>query len=353
MMNIDTLPADPVVTAKAARLRYVKPDTPGYTRVKSGDNVYYTDKDGKRITDEDTLERIRKLVLPPAWEQVWICPWPNGHLQATGIDAMGRKQYRYHATWAQVRNETKYDRLLHFGEKLPQIRRILKSGLRKKAMDKEKVTAIALSVLQETWIRVGNAAYEKLYGSYGLTTLRNQHVKINGSTLFFHFKGKKGVVQRIMIKHAALARLLQKVKDIPGQELFQYYDEQGEPKSLDSGDVNDFLKECTGEDFTCKDFRTWAGTVHALNQLADLAPFKTETGCKHNIVYVIDSVAAKLGNTRAVCRKYYVHPRLLHAYENNVLEPYLQEVRNSRNRADKGELHNDEKILLKFLKKLK
>jgi len=353
MINIDTLPADPVVTAKAARLRYVRADTPGYTRVKNGDNVYYTDKDGKRITDEDTLERIRKLVLPPAWEQVWICPWSNGHLQATGIDAMGRKQYRYHTTWTQVRNETKYDRLLHFGEKLPQIRKILKARLRKKAMDKEKVTAIALSVLQETWIRVGNAAYEKLYGSYGLTTLRNQHVKINGSTLFFHFKGKKGVVQRIMIKHAALARLLQKVKDIPGQELFQYYDEQGEPKSLDSGDVNDFLKECTGEDFTCKDFRTWAGTVHALNQLADLAPFTTATGCKHNIVYVIDSVAAKLGNTRAVCKKYYVHPRLLHAYENNALEPYLQEVRNSRNRPDKGDLHNDERILLKFLKKLK
>jgi len=252
-----------------------------------------------------------------------------------------------------VRNETKYDRLLHFGEKLPQIRKILKARLRKKAMDKEKVTAIALSVLQETWIRVGNAAYEKLYGSYGLTTLRNQHVRINGSTLFFHFKGKKGVIQRIMIKHSTLARLLQKMKDIPGQELFQYYDEQGETKSLDSGDVNDFLKECTGEDFTCKDFRTWAGTVHALNQLADLAPFTTATGCKHNIVYVIDSVAAKLGNTRAVCKKYYVHPRLLHAYENNALEPYLQEVRNSRNRPDKGELHNDERILLKFLKKLK
>lgn len=353
MVNIDTLPADPVVTAKAARLRYVKPNTSGYTRVKNGDDIYYTDQDGKKITDEVTLERIRKLVLPPAWEQVWICPWPNGHLQATGIDAMGRKQYRYHNTWTQLRNETKYDRLLRFGEKLPQIRKTLKTRLRKKAMDKEKVTAIALSVLQETWIRVGNAAYEKLYGSYGLTTLRNQHVKINGNSLFFHFKGKKGVVQRIMIKHASLARLLQKVKDIPGQELFQYYDEQQETKSLDSGDVNDFLKECTGEDFTCKDFRTWAGTVHALNQLADLAPFTTTTGCKHNIVYVIDSVATKLGNTRAVCKKYYIHPRLLHAYENNVLEPYLEQVRNGRNSPDKGELHNDEKVLLKFLKKLK
>lgn len=350
MVTIDNLPADPVTIAKAARLRYVRTDMAGYTRVRNGDGFYYTDKDGKKITDEVTLERIRKLVLPPAWEQVWICPYANGHLQATGIDAMGRKQYRYHSTWAQVRNETKYDRLLHFGEKLPQIRKLLKARLRKKSMGKEKVIAIALAVLQETWIRVGNSAYEKLYGSYGLTTLRNQHVKINGSTLFFHFKGKKGVVQKIHVKHTTLARLLQKVKDIPGQELFQYYDEQGEPRSLDSGDINDFLKECTGEDFTCKDFRTWAGSVHALNQLADLAPFETATGCKHNIVYVMDSVAAKLGNTRAVCKKYYVHPKLLLAYENKALEPYLEEVRNNRDKAEKGELHNDEKVLLKFLK---
>lgn len=351
MINLDTLPADPVTTAKAARLRYVSTDMPGYTRVKNGAEVYYTDQYGKKVTDEDTLERIRKLVLPPAWKQVWICPYTNGHLQATGIDAMGRKQYRYHTTWMQVRNETKYDRLLHFGEKLPQIRSVLKARLRKTAMGKEKVIAIALSVLQETWIRVGNSAYEKLYGSYGLTTLRNQHVKINGSSLFFQFKGKKGVVQQIRIKHTTLAGLLQKVKDIPGQELFQYYDEQGEPKSLDSGDINDFLKECTGEDFTCKDFRTWAGSVHALNQLADLAPFETVTGCKHNIVYVMDSVAAKLGNTRAVCKKYYVHPRLLHAYEKKALEPYLQQVRNTRDKPEKGELHNDERVLMKFLKK--
>jgi DNA topoisomerase-1 len=340
-----------LLTAKAARLRYVTTDMPGITRIKNGNGIYYLDPKGEKITDEAVLERIRKLVLPPAWEQVWICPYANGHLQAFGIDTKGRRQYRYHNTWQEVRNETKYDRLQHFGEKLPQIRRRIKAGLRKRGMNKEKVLCIALSVLQETWIRVGNAAYEKLYGSYGLTTLRNQHVKINGSTLFFHFKGKKGVEQKITIRHSSLAKLLKKVKEIPGQELFQYYDENGEHKGLDSGDINEFLKDCTGEDFTCKDFRTWAGSVHALNMLADMEPFETATACKRNIVTVIDGVACKLGNTRAVCKKYYVHPRLLVAYEEGKLERFMQQVRDSRNKPDNGALHNDEKILLKFLKK--
>ncbi|HEY8919133.1 MAG TPA: DNA topoisomerase IB [Chitinophaga sp.] len=340
-----------LLTAKAARLRYVTTDMPGISRVKNGNGVFYTDAKGEKVTDEAILERIRKLVLPPAWEQVWICPYENGHLQAIGVDTKGRRQYRYHTTWQQVRNETKYDRLQHFGEKLPQIRKRIKAGLRKRDMNKEKVLSIALSVLQETWIRVGNASYEKLYGSYGLTTLRNQHVKINGNTLFFHFKGKKGVEQKITIKHSSLAKLLKKVREIPGQELFQYYDENGEHKSLGSGDINDFLKECTDEDFTCKDFRTWAGSVHALNMLADMEPFDTATACKRNIVSVMDGVAGKLGNTRAVCKKYYVHPRLLIAYEEGKLEPYMRQVRESRNKAGKGELHNDEKVLLKFLKK--
>ncbi|WP_217602781.1 DNA topoisomerase IB [Chitinophaga sp. GbtcB8] len=340
-----------LLTAKAARLRYVTTDMPGISRVKNGNGVFYTDTKGEKIQDEAILERIRKLVLPPAWEQVWICPYENGHLQAIGVDTKGRRQYRYHTTWQQVRNETKYDRLQHFGEKLPQIRKRVKAGLRKRDMNKEKVLCIALSVLQETWIRVGNSSYEKLYGSYGLTTLRNQHVKINGNTLFFHFKGKKGVEQKITIKHSSLAKLLKKVREIPGQELFQYYDENGEHKGLGSGDINDFLKECTGEDFTCKDFRTWAGSVHALNMLADMEAFDTAAACKRNIVSVMDGVACKLGNTRAVCKKYYVHPRLLIAYEEGKLEPYMQQVRESRSKAGKGELHNDEKVLLKFLKK--
>lgn len=342
--------AEAMATAKAVRLRYVRSGTSGYSRVRKNGGFFYLDQHGERITDEDILKRIRGLVLPPAWEQVWISPYANGHLQATGIDAKGRRQYRYHSTWAKVRNETKYDRLLHFGEKLPHLRRHIETALRKRNMDKEKVTAIALSVMQETLMRVGNASYEKLYGSYGLTTLRDQHVKIQGNTTFFRFKGKKGVLQQITLKHAQLTRLLQKVREIPGQELFQYYEGE-EHKSLDSGDINEYLKLWTGEDFTCKDFRTWSGTVHALNLLADLTPFSSATECKQNLVNIIDGVAGKLGNTRAVCRKYYIHPRLLEKYEMCELGPYLEEVRTGRHKTTSGNrLHNDEKVLLKFLK---
>jgi DNA topoisomerase-1 len=344
---------DPQAAARAIKLRYVRAGAPGYTRVKNGKGFTYLNREGKRITDQDTLARIRQLVLPPAWEQVWICPYGNGHLQATGIDAMGRKQYRYHNDWMKARNETKYDRLLHFGEKLPRIRRTIKAALRKKQLNKEKVTALALGVMEATLIRVGNSAYEKLYGSHGLTTLRNQHVKINGSSALFRFKGKKGILHKILLRHTSLARLLQKVKDIPGQELFQYYDETGEPRSLDSGDINEYLKTCSGEDFTCKDFRTWAGTVHALNLLADLMPFASLTECRRNVVAIIDGVAGKLGNTRAVCKKYYIHPRLLEIYEQGGLEPVLQQVRDSREQPARGGLHNDERILLNFLKKIK
>lgn len=340
--------AEAMATARAVKLRYVRTGMPGFSRQRSKNGFYYLDQHGEKITDKEVLERIRRLVLPPAWENVWISPYENAHLQATGIDAKGRKQYRYHSTWAKVRNETKYDRLLQFGKKLPQLRRNMEAALRKRNMDKEKVTAIALSVMQETLMRVGNTSYEKLYGSYGLTTLRDQHIKINGNTAFFRFKGKKGVIQQITLRHAQLAKLLQKVREIPGQELFQYY-EGDEHKSLDSGDINEYLKLWTGEDFTCKDFRTWSGSVNALNLLADLAPFSSATECKQNLVNIIDSVAGKLGNTRAVCRKYYIHPRLLETYEKCELEPYLSELRAGRNKTAKSGLHNDEKVLLKFL----
>lgn len=347
-MNSDML-ADAIATARAVKLRYVKSGIPGYSRHKMKGGFYYRDQHGNRIKDEEILLRIKGLVLPPAWEQVWISPYENGHLQATGIDALGRRQYRYHATWAKVRNENKYYRLVHFGEKLPQLRERIAASLRKRSLDKEKVTAIALSVMQETQIRVGNTAYEKLYGSYGLTTLRDQHVKINGNSAFFRFKGKKGVMQKVTLQHTQLAKLLHKVRDIPGQELFQYYENE-EIKSLDSGDINEYMQESTGDDFTCKDFRTWAGTLNAMNLLADLLPFNTATECKQNLVTIIDNVAVKLGNTRAVCRKYYIHPRLLESYEKDELAPFLQELRAKRNKASSGGLQNDEKVLLKFMK---
>lgn len=343
---------DPIALAHAAKLRYVNANKPGFTRVKEKGDMHYQDQHGEEITDEEVLHRIRGLVLPPAWEQVWICPYANGHLQATGIDAAGRKQYRYHTRWAQVRNETKYHRLLHFGEVLPQLRKQLKYDLRHRKLDKEKVIAIALSVMEETLIRVGNSAYEKLYGSHGLTTLHNKHVTIQGSKTFFHFKGKKGVEHKIELKHSALTKLLQKVREIPGQDLFQYYCEDGEHRGLDSGEVNDYLHRHTGEDFTAKDFRTWAGTVHAMNLLADLEPFQSMAECKRNVVGIIDGVAVKLGNTRAVSKKYYIHPQVLSSYEDGSLSPYLELLRLQREKPVKGELHNDEKVLMLFLKDL-
>ncbi|MBC9910693.1 DNA topoisomerase IB [Chitinophaga varians] len=353
MDNI-TIITDPEAAAKAVKLRYVKAGAPGYSReCTQGGEFMYKDEHGATITDETILERIHQLVLPPAWEDVWISKWPNGHLQATGVDAKGRKQYRYHATWSQVRNETKYDRLRYFGALLPAIREQIRQDLRRSQLDKEKVIAIALAVMEETLIRVGNNAYEKLYGSHGLTTLRNKHVTINGAAAFFQFSGKKGVTHKIQLRHAALTRLLKKVRDIPGQELFQYYDENGETHALDSGEINDYLKQCTGEDFTCKDFRTWAGTVHALNLLAEQEAFTSQTACKRNVVGIIDTVAAKLGNTRAVCRKYYVHPRLLEDYESGSLEPWMKKIRLQRKQPVNGDgLHADEKVLLHYLKQL-
>lgn len=331
-----TVELDPATVAQAIKLRYVSASGRGYTRMKNGKGVYYLDADGKKITDEAVLGRIRKLVLPPAWENVWICPYENGHLQATGIDALGRRQYRYHARWAAVRNETKYYRLLQFGKMLPRIRKQITKDLRRKELDKSRVIAIALRVMEETLMRVGNAAYERKYHSYGLTTLHNNHVKINGNEVFFRFRGKKGVMQKIALRHASLARLLKKVRDIPGQELFQYY-ENGEVRSLDSGEVNEYLKACTNEEFTCKDFRTWAGTLHALHLLAACVDCETQAQRKKNVVDVIDRVAKKLGNTRAVCKKYYVHPRLIQLYENDALKSYTA-------------AGTDEKVLMKILR---
>lgn len=327
---------DPVQIAAAIRLRYVSPSGKGFTRIKTGKGMYYLDVSGKKITDAQVLERIHKLVLPPAWENVWICPYANGHLQATGIDTLGRRQYRYHSRWAAVRSETKYYRLLQFGKMLPRIRKQISKDLRRRNFDKPRVIAIALRVMEETLMRVGNAAYERKYHSYGLTTLHNSHVKFSGNEVFFRFRGKKGVLQKIGLRHASLAKLLKKVRDIPGQELFQYY-EHGAVRSLDSGEVNDYLKDCTNEAFTCKDFRTWAGTMHALHLLAGCGECDTKAERKKNIVEVIDQVAKKLGNTRAVCKKYYVHPSLIQLYENGALVNYTV-------------AGSDEKVLMKILR---
>jgi DNA topoisomerase I len=347
-MDLLKLAEDPVRAAKAAKLIYVTDAMPGIGRQQQGDHFIYLDSKGEEISDEDTLARIRKMALPPAWQNVWICALANGHLQATGIDTKGRKQYRYHVNWNAIRSETKFFRMIAFGEKLPYLRERLEKDLKKTQLSREKVIAIALSVMEQTLIRVGNAAYEKEYGSYGLTTLKDRHVKAEGSELRFSFKGKKGIYHDITLHDSRLARLVKACRDIPGKELFQYFDQSGERHSIDSGMVNNYLQEVMGDSFSAKDFRTWAGTVNALRLLVELEPCSTEKEAKKNVNTVLDEVSRRLGNTRTVCRKHYVHPQILEAYECQDLNPYI-EKRNRFKKTSPYGLDGVEKLLLRFL----
>ena len=337
-------------TLEETGLVYGSDSNPGIGREKSGKNFTYFDKKGDKITDERALERIRKLVLPPAWTNVWIAEKKNAHLQATGIDVAGRKQYKYHNDWARQRNETKYFRLLEFGSKLPEFRRNIVKDLRRKELDERKVLAISVNMMQKTLIRIGNESYKQLYGSYGLTTLRDKHVKINGNSLKLSFKGKKGVLHEIDISDKGLAKLVKKCRDIPGQELFQYYTPDGDKKSIDSGKVNNYIKAISCCDFTAKDFRTWAGTMHTMKHLAVFDYPDNITLRKKIIVTAIDQVAAKLGNTRAICKKSYVFPALLDEYESGSLVPYLKKLSKSSDFTGEKGLNHDEKVLLSFLK---
>lgn len=348
-MNLLELAQDPVQVARAAKLQYVSDAMPGLTRRTNGDQFTYLDPSGHQINDEATLARIRSLALPPAYEHVWICPKPNGHLQATGVDAKGRKQYRYHPDWNAIRSETKFFRMVAFGEKLPLLRARIDKALKNKTLSKEKVIAVALSVMEQTLIRVGNAAYEKEYGSYGLTTLKNRHVKADKQTIRFSFKGKKGIYHDITLHDKRLAKLVKDCRDIPGQELFQYLDDAGDRHSIDSGLVNDYLKETMGDDFSAKDFRTWAGTVNALRLLVEMESCDAEKELKKNVNTVLDEVSHRLGNTRTVCRKHYVHPQILEAYECKDLNPYIKRRSQFRQTTPTG-LDGVEKLLLRFLK---
>lgn len=347
-MDLLALAHDPVQTAKAAKLRYMTDTMPGISRQQTGGQFTYVDPQGNPIDDDATLVRIRSMALPPAWEDVWISPNPNGHLQATGVDAKNRKQYRYHANWNAIRSETKFFRMVAFGDALPLLRARLDNDLKRSGLGREKVIAVALSVMEQTLIRVGNAAYEKEYGSYGLTTLKDRHVKAEGSELRFSFKGKKGVFHDITLHDRRLAKLVKACRDIPGKELFQYFDETGNRSSIDSGMVNDYLKETMGDDFSAKDFRTWAGTVNALRLLVELEPCETEKELKKNVNTVLDAVSHTLGNTRTVCRKHYVHPQILEAYECRDLNPYIKQKARFRKTSLHG-LDGVEKLLLKFL----
>ncbi|MES2874215.1 MAG: DNA topoisomerase IB [Bacteroidota bacterium] len=331
-------------------LYYLSDSVPGISRILNKDGFAFVDKNGKSIIDEKTLTRIKKLAIPPAWTNVWIAPRPNAHLQATGLDQAGRKQYKYHNDWTSYRNETKYFRLLEFGKKLPEFRKNIQKDLRRRQLDERKVLAISVNMMQKTLIRIGNESYKQLYGSYGLTTLRDKHVKINGSSLKLSFKGKKGIYHEIEVSDRVLARLVKRCKDIPGQELFQYYTSDGDRKSIDSGKVNNYIKEISCCDFTAKDFRTWAGTMHTMKHLAEFEYPENLTLRKKIIIEAIDQVAAKLGNTRAICKKSYVFPALLEEYENGSLQPYLKKLSKSTDFTGEKGLNHDEKVLLSFLK---
>ncbi len=337
---------DPVKTAEAINLVYISDNTPGISRKKRGRTFcYYYGK--KKVTDQDILSRIKSLVLPPAWENVWICYKENGHLQATGLDARKRKQYRYHPLWNSLRNHTKFYRLMNFGRALPSIRKQLEADLKLPGMPLDKVLAVIVSLMERTNIRVGNSVYEKLYGSFGLTTLKDKHVDIKGSSLRFSFVGKKGIRHDITLKNKKLAKLVSAAKEIPGKELFQYYDEEGNRRPVDSGMVNDYIKRISGEDFTAKDFRTWAGTVNAFIALKDLGIAENQAATKKAIVEALDRVAANLGNSRTICKKYYVHPVILSMYENQGLKVFFEE----EGREDNSGLSCEERIIMKILEK--
>jgi DNA topoisomerase-1 len=337
--------------AKVADLVYVNDKQPGINRLKKGKGFVYI-FDNKPLKEKAEIERIRKLAIPPAWTHVWICPNGNGHIQATGLDARGRKQYRYHPMWSTLRNETKFHRLYEFGKLLPSVRLKIEEDLAGKELSEEKVLATVVSLMERTYIRIGNDDYEKLYGSYGLTTLKDSHVKIQGDQVRFSFKGKKGIEHKITLKNKRLAKMVKQCRDIPGKELFQYYDAEGKRKTIDSGMVNRYIKDAAGNDFSAKDFRTWAGTLNMIRALKSIGEAETQTDCKKKIVAALDEVSRQLGNTRTVCKKYYVHPGIIELYEEKNLLKYLNELDKIEQPDDLAGLTSEEKVLMKILKQL-
>jgi DNA topoisomerase-1 len=305
----------PTAELQAAHLTYVSELDPGIRRRKAGHGFNYLDADGKPVTGEPTLERIRKLAIPPAWAEVWIAPTERGHIQATGRDAKGRKQYRYHERWREVRDGHKYDRLIAFGRALPRLRAQVEHDLARHGLPREKVLAAVIRVIEITLIRVGNEEYAKANKSFGLTTLRNRHAKIGSAKAVFEFRGKSGKVHRTGFSDRRLARIVKACQDLPGQRLFQYLDDEGEQHVVESADVNAYLREALGEDFSAKDFRTWAGTLAAARALVTLPECAGDGEAKRNVVTCVKAVAGVLGNTPAVCRKAYIHPAVLEAYE--------------------------------------
>lgn len=316
---------DPVESAKAAGLRYVRDGEPGIQRKRAGKHFSYVGPDGKPIRDPEVLRRIKSLGIPPAYTDVWICADPRGHLQATGRDAKGRKQYRYHPLWRATRDDTKYHRMLAFGQALPLIRARTEHDLGLPGLPREKVLAGVVRLLEATLIRVGNEEYAKTNKSFGLTTMRDRHVRIEGATVRFAFRGKSGKSHTVQLTDRRLAKIVKRCRDLPGYELFQYIDDDGQRQTIGSADVNAYLREVTGQDFTAKDFRTWAGTVLAAIALQEFEAVDSEAQAKKNVVRAIERVSERLGNTPSICRKCYVHPAVLDAYLEGTLLETLQQ----------------------------
>lgn len=320
----------PAHSAQTAGLRYLRDTVPGITRERHHDAFRYVGPGGKAVRDAATLARIRSLAIPPAWERVWISPHPQAHLQATGRDARGRKQYRYHPRWREVRDETKYHRMHLFGRALPRIRRQVERDLALPGLPRRKALATVVRLLESTFIRVGNEAYARQNDSFGLTTLREHQVKVNGSTVKFRFRGKSGIEHRVALSDRKLAGILRKMQDLPGYELLRYVDERGERGTIESADVNAYLKALSGDLFTSKDFRTWHGTVLAAQALSRLPPAKSITELTRNVARAVDAVSHRLGNTRAVCKKCYIHPAIIESYAAGSLHAAMRKRSDER-----------------------
>ncbi len=342
--------ADAIDAAEEAGLRYVSDDRPGYTRKAKGDDFDWLDADGEPIRDEQRLLRIKRLAIPPAWTEVWVSPLANGHIQATGRDARGRKQYVYHDRWREVRDENKYDRIISFGKTLPKIRRRIARDLKLPGLPRNKVLATVVQLLERTFIRIGNEEYARENKSFGLTTMKDRHVEVKGAKLRFRFRGKSGREHEVDVTDGRIANIISKLQDLPGQDLFQYVDHDGKVRDITSQDVNEYLREITGEDFSAKDFRTWAGTVLIAIALNAQEQFETPKQAKSNINTAIKAVAKILGNTPAICRKCYVHPAVLENYLDQKSIDGLKQTTEDALEKEDVDLRSSETAILKFLK---
>ena len=342
-----------LLAARSAGLRYVNPSDPGIRRVRRGTGFSYLDRSEQIVTDEETVARIRKLAIPPAWSEVWISPSPNGHIQATGRDARGRLQYRYHPLWTRVRDDTKYERTIAFARALPRLRRQVDLDLARRGLPREKVVATVVRLLETTLVRVGNEEYAKQNRSFGLTTLRNRHARVRGTTLKLTFRGKSGKEHSVGISDRRVARIVRACQELPGQHLFQYVDDDGVPQRVESDDVNEYLRAAMGDEFTAKDFRTWAGTVLAARAFQAIRTEEADASAptKAELTRVVEDVAKRLGNTPAVCRKCYIHPQIIDSYLDGTLAEILSKEASRALESNRRSMDHDEKLVLSVLRR--